>query len=133
GGCADGIRVATPVIIEDSRIMNKAVGSCPGDPHTDAVQFYGGPYDGTIVRRNYFYCNVQALAAYDGVNDTLIENNLLDPGPNGSGCSERRQAQIEWYDDDASTIRFNTVLNRGSNYGTIELNSKSGGGVGSGT
>lgn len=129
GGCADGIRIATPVIVENSRIKNKQVGSCPNDPHTDAMQFYGGPFAGTIIRGNYFYRNVQALAAYDGIDGVLIENNILDPGPDG----ERRSCQIELYSDANSIIRHNTVVYRGSGYGHICLDRKSTDDAGFGT
>jgi len=120
GGCSDGIRIATPINVENSRIMNKQVGNCPNDPHTDAVQFYGGPVAGTIIRGNYFYRNVQVLAAYDGVEGVLIENNVFDPGPDG----ERRSCQIELYSDANSIVRHNTVVYRGSNYGDICLDRK---------
>ncbi len=129
GGCADGIQSGVPFILEDSRLMNMQVGSCPNDPHTDALQLYGGPFAGTIIRRNYFYRNVQVLAAYDGVDKVLIENNIFDPGPDG----ERRPCQIELYSDDSSIIRHNTVLYRGSNYGSICLDRKSQDNAGFGT
>lgn len=129
GGCSDGIRLAGPAIVENSRIMNKQVGSCPNDPHTDAMQFYGGPFSGTIIRGNYFYRNVQVLAAYDGVDGILIENNVFDPGPDG----ERRPCQIELYSDANSTIRHNTVLYRGSGYGSICLDRKAADDAGYGT
>jgi hypothetical protein len=129
GGCADGIRVATPVIVENSRIMNKQVGNCPNDPHTDALQFYGGPVAGTIIRGNYWYRNVQVLAAYDSVEGVLIENNVFDPGPDG----ERRPCQIELYSDANSIVRHNTVLYRGSSYGSICIDRKSADNAGFGT
>lgn len=129
GGCADGIQSGVPFIIEDSQLMNMQVGSCPNDPHTDALQLYGGPFAGTIIRNNYFYRNVQVLTAYDGVDNILIENNIFDPGPNG----ERRDCQIELYSDDSSIIRHNTVLYRGSSYGNICLDRKSSDNAGFGT
>ena len=89
GGCADGIQSGVPFILEDSRIMNKQVGNCPNDPHTDGVQLYGGPYAGTIIRRNYFYRNVQVLAAYDGVDNVLIEHNIFDPARTASDARAR--------------------------------------------
>ena len=129
GGCADGIQTGVPFILENSRVMNKRVGSCPNDPHTDAVQFYGGPFTGTIVRNNYFYSNVQVLAAYDGVDGVLIENNVFDPGASG----ERRECQIELYSDAGSIIRHNTVVYRGTGYGHICLDRKSSDNAGFGT
>ena len=119
-GCADGVQSGVPFILEYSQIKNKAVGSCINDPHTDATQFYGGPFEGTIIRKNYYYSNVQVIAAYDGVDGVLIEDNVLDPGPSG----ERRECQIELYSDDTSTVRRNTVLARTSTYGHICLDAK---------
>lgn len=129
GGCADGIQSGVPFIIEDSRLMNMQVGNCPNDPHTDALQLYGGPFAGTVIRNNYFYRNVQVLTAYDGVDNVLIENNIFDPGPDG----ERRPCQIELYSDDSSIVRHNTVLYRGSNYGSICVDRKSQDDAGRGT
>lgn len=129
GGCADGIQSGVPFIIEDSRLMNMQVGNCPNDPHTDALQLYGGPFRGTIIRGNYFYRNVQVLTAYDGVDNVLIENNVFDPGPDG----ERRPCQIEWYSDDSSIIRHNTILYRGNSYGQICIDRKSADNAGFGT
>ncbi len=129
GGCADGIQSGVPFIIEDSRLMNMQVGNCPNDPHTDALQLYGGPFAGTIIRGNYFYRNVQVLAAYDGVDKVLIENNVFDPGPDG----ERRPCQIELYSDDSSIVRHNTVVYRGNSYGHICLDRKSSDNAGFGT
>lgn len=129
GGCADGIQSGVPFIVENSRLMNMQVGSCPNDPHTDALQLYGGPFAGTIIRNNYFYRNVQVLTAYDGVDRVLIENNVFDPGPSG----ERRPCQIELYSDDSSIIRHNTVLYRGSGYGSICLDRKTADDAGFGT
>ena len=129
GGCADGIRIATPVIVENSRIMNKQVGSCPNDPHTDAVQFYGGPVAGTVIRGNYFYRNVQVLAAYDSVEGVLIANNIFDPVRMASGAPARSSC----YSDANSIVRHNTVLYRGANYGHICLDRKSQDDAGFGT
>jgi len=132
GGCADGVQAGTSFILEDSRFLNKQVGSCPNDPHTDAVQLYGGPYVGTVIRRNYFYDNIQALTAYDGVDHVLIENNVFDPGANAS-LSHSRPCQIEWYSDDSSIIRHNTVLYRGNGFGEICIDRKSADDAGFGT
>lgn len=129
GGCADGIQSGVPFVIEDSRLMNMQVGNCPNDPHTDALQLYGGPFAGTVIRGNYFYRNVQVVAAYDGVDKVLIENNVFDPGADG----ERRPCQIELYSDDSSVVRHNTIVYRGSSYGHICLDRKSSDNAGFGT
>lgn len=128
GGCADGVQSGVPFVLENSTIKNKQVGSCPNDPHTDATQLYGGPFAGTIIRGNYYYRNVQVLAAYDSVDKILVENNVFDPGPDG----ERRPCQIELYSDDSSVVRHNTIVNRGS-YGNICLDRKSADNAGFGT
>jgi len=118
GGCADGIQFAVPIVIENSIIKNKRVGSCINDPHTDATQLYGGTYTGSIIRNNYYYNNDQVIGAYDGVDGVLLENNVFDPGTAG------RQCQIELYADNASIVRNNTVIERGGN-GYICLDRKS--------
>lgn len=123
GGCADGIQSGVPFILESSQIKNKFVGTCPNDPHTDAAQLYGGPFAGTIIRGNYFLNNVQVIAAYDGVDNVLIEDNVIDPGAG----SERRECQIELYSDANSIIRHNTIVYRNETYpGLICLDKKSG-------
>lgn len=129
GGCADGIQSGVPFILENSTISNKQVGACPNDPHTDATQLYGGPFAGTIIRGNYYYRNVQVLAAFDGVDKILVENNVFDPGPDG----ERRPCQIELYSDDSSVVRHNTIVYRGNSYGNICLDRKSADNAGFGT
>lgn len=112
GGCSDGIQTGAPIVIESSRFMNKQVGSCAGDPHTDAVQFMGGT--NSIVRGNYFYRNVQVLFGSNATpTNMLVEHNVFDPGPDG----ERRACQIELNLQD-STVSHNTVLTR-STYGQI--------------
>ena len=122
-GCADGVQSGVPFILEDSYIANKIVGSCPNDPHTDATQLYGGPFSGTIIRRNFYYSNVQVLTAYDGVDGVLIEDNVFDPGPSG----ERRPCQIELYADNGSIVRHNTLIYRDASYpGYVCLDKKSG-------
>ena len=129
GGCADGVQSGVPFILENSIIKNKQVGSCPNDPHTDATQLYGGPFAGTIIRGNYYYRNVQVLAAYDGVDKILVENNVFDPGPDG----ERRPCQIELYSDDSSIVRHNTLVYRGNSFGHICVDRKSSDNAGFGT
>ncbi len=129
-GCADGVQSGVPFILENSRIRNKIVGGCPNDPHTDATQLYGGPFAGTIIRNNYYLNNVQVIAAYDGVEGVLIENNILDPGAG----SERRPCQIELYSDANSIIRHNTIVYRSAAYpGSICLDRKPGFDAGFGT
>jgi len=130
GGCADGVQSGVPFILENSQIRNKIVGACPNDPHTDATQLYGGPFAGTIIRNNYYLNNVQVIAAYDGVDGVLIENNVLDPGAD----SERRPCQIELYSDANSIIRHNTLVFRSATYpGSICLDRKAGFDAGFGT
>lgn len=124
GGCADGIKLDTPGIVEYSIIKNRLIGSCANDPHVDALQHVGGNSNGLIVRYNYFYNNSQVIGFYDEVNKALIEHNVFDPGP-----SEPRQCQIELYSDSGSIVRNNTIIARGSN-GRICLDKKSSQGAG---
>lgn len=120
-GCADGVQSGVPFVLEYSQIRNKIVGACPNDPHTDATQLYGGPFTGTIIRNNHYLNNVQVIAAYDGVEGVLIENNVLDPGAG----NERRPCQIELYSDANSIIRHNTLVYRNATYpGAICLDRK---------
>jgi hypothetical protein len=137
GGCADGVRVGAPILVEDTTFIRKQVGedaSCdPGGPaeaHTDAIQFLAANSTGTIIRRNYFECNSQALVAFDSVDAALIENNLFFPGASdacgGAGVVNRRSSQIELYSDDSSIVRYNTVVRIDATYSAIELNSKPG-------
>jgi len=70
------------------------------------------------------------IAAYDGVDGVLIENNVLDPGTG----SERRPCQIELYSDANSIIRHNTLVFRSATYpGAICLDRKPGFDPGFGT
>jgi hypothetical protein len=121
GGCADGIKTGAPIIVENSIIQNKLNGTCGSGPHVDAMQFFGGPFSGSIIRGNFWNNNTQVLTAYDGVDGVLIENNVFDPGTS----PERRPCQIEWYSDNSSIIRHNTILYRGDSYGLICLDRKS--------
>lgn len=127
GSCSDGIQSGVPVAIIHNQFKNMLVGNCPNDPHTDAVQFYGGPFAGTVVSGNYFVNNEQVLAAFDGVDNLLITDNVFDPG-----TSAPRPCQIELYSDTNSIIRHNTVLSRGGN-GSICLDHKATDPVGTGT
>lgn len=124
GGCADGIKLDTPGIVEYSVIKNRLIGSCSNDPHVDALQNVGGKTNGLIVRYNYFSNNSQVIGFYDEVNKALIEHNVFDPG-----TSEPRQCQIELYSDSGSIVRNNTIVTRGSN-GRICLDKKTTQGVG---
>jgi hypothetical protein len=118
GGCADGVETGVPFILEYSTLINKLVGSCVNDPHTDATQLYGYPFNGTIIRYNYYYNNAQVVAAYDSLEGILVEHNVMDPG-----TDEPRACQIELYSDDGSIVRNNTLIIRGTN-GRICLSRK---------
>lgn len=125
GGCADGVNHGVPILLEYSVIQNRLEGECGSEAHVDATQMYGGDVSGTIYRYNYYYNNQQMLAAYDGLSNVLIADNVLDVGSSG------RSAEIELYSDDGSVVRNNTVLNRGLNglgqeTGGVELNHKPG-------
>lgn len=127
GSCSDGIQSGVPIAVIHNQFKNMLVGSCPNDPHTDALQFYGGPFSGTVVRENYFVNNEQVLTAFDGVDNLLVEGNVFDPG-----TSAPRPCQIELYSDTRSIVRHNTLLGRGNN-GLICLDHKPADPAGTGT
>lgn len=105
GGCSDGIQSGVGVNIYNNRFMNLLVGSCPNDPHTDAIQFVGATgSEGPHIKGNYFENNEQALTAFDRIANAVIEDNVFVAGPIG------RPWQIEWYSDTNSIIRHNTLV-----------------------
>jgi hypothetical protein len=118
-GCADGIKMDVPGIVEYSTIQNRQLGVCSGDPHIDAFQNVGGN-PGIIFRYNYVYNNQQSVSFYDEATEALIEHNVVDVGSGG------RQWAIELYSDDSSIVRNNTVIVRGS-LGSIALDRKASG------
>jgi hypothetical protein len=108
GGCSDGINAGIGVNIYNNRFINIMVGSCPNDPHTDAIQFVGATgSEGPHIKGNYFENNEQVLTAFDRIANATVEDNVFVSGPIG------RPWQIEWYSDSNSIIRHNTLL-----YGT---------------
>ncbi|RXG96242.1 right-handed parallel beta-helix repeat-containing protein [Bradyrhizobium zhanjiangense] len=105
GGCSDGINAGIGVNIYNNRFINIMVGSCPNDPHTDAIQFVGATgSEGPHIKGNYFENNEQVLTAFDRIANATVEDNVFVSGPIG------RPWQIEWYSDSNSTIRHNTLL-----------------------
>jgi hypothetical protein len=105
GGCSDGIQAGIGLNIYNNRFINMLVGSCPNDPHTDAIQFVGATgSEGPHIKGNYFENNEQALTAFDRIANAVIEDNVFVTGPIG------RPWQIEWYSDTSSIIRHNTLL-----------------------
>lgn len=132
GGSADGVQSGVAVNIINNEFKNIREGSC-SDCHTDAIQFYGGPFTGSIIRGNYFYNNSTHITSFGpSVQGVLIEDNVIDAGPAG------RPWCIEWYSDVGSTIRHNTCLYRancayGLACGQIDLNRKSAEPAGRGT
>jgi predicted small secreted protein len=105
GGCSDGINAGIGVNIYNNRFINIMVGSCPNDPHTDAIQFVGATgSEGPHIKGNYFENNEQVLTAFDRIANATVEDNVFVSGPMG------RPWQIEWYSDSNSIIRHNTLL-----------------------
>jgi hypothetical protein len=105
GGCSDGIHAHVGLNIYNNRFINIVVGSCPNDPHTDAIQFVRATgSEGPHIRGNYFENNEQVLTAFDRIANAVIEDNVFVSGPIG------RPWQIEWYSDSNSIIRHNTLL-----------------------
>jgi hypothetical protein len=73
--------------------------------HTANIEMYGAP--GMVVRGNYFTrtrgteCEAGAVAAYDGLEHALIEDNVI--------IGVNRPWGIELYSDDGSVVRHNTL------------------------
>ena len=106
-----------------------------GGNHTDAIQFQGA--NGGRIAGNYIYasasCPGQGLTSFDsGTHGVVIENNVVDI---------RRPWGIEFYSDDSSIIRNNTVVYypdsgcdfSGITCGQIDITSKTADPPGSGT
>lgn len=123
GGSADGVQSGAAVNIINNQFKNIREGSC-ADCHTDAIQFYGGPFTDSIIRGNYFYNNSTHITSFGpSVQGVFIEDNVIDSGPAG------RPWCIEWFSDSGSVIRHNTCVYRAScawglPCGTINLDRK---------
>jgi parallel beta-helix repeat protein len=107
GGDMDGVRIDSDCI----RVVNNTFRNIlqNGPNHTDNIQFYGG--GGAVIRGNWFVQtadvdarSTQVLAAYDGTENNLIEDNVID--------SRSRPWGIELYSDTNSIVRHNTVIYR---------------------
>jgi hypothetical protein len=129
GGDSDGVQSGVGVNV----INNEFRDLCDrGGNHTDNVQLLRAP--GSVVRGNYVHlttpCTTQGIAAYDGLERTLIESNVVDI---------RRGWGIEVYSDAGSTVRHNTLkyyppgCYGGSACGMIDINRKPADPAGTGT
>lgn len=122
GGDSDGVHTGVAVNVIDNEFANICEGPSSYN-HTDAMQFEGSL--GGVVRGNYFHdrCSGQMLTSYDGgTQGVLIEGNVLDT---------LRPAALEFYSDDGSIIRHNTLVwhppsqcEYSQNCGQIDLNRK---------
>ena len=106
GGPADGIQSYLGFTVEDSRFT-----TIEEDDHrkfhTDSIQWFGdGPAE-TIIRRNYFCCGSNGIAAYDGAGNGLIEDNVIEDTPTGR-CLEL-YSDNRGHGDDPTTIQWNTL------------------------
>jgi hypothetical protein len=127
GGNADGIQtgVGVDIIGNEFRDIHE---TGPDDPaHTDPIQLIGAPH--SVVRGNYIHHSADGIVAYDGVEDALIEDNVVEVANGRWG--------IELYADDGSVIRHNTLVHgTGCMYaacGFIMLDRKSTDPAGTGT
>ena len=105
-----------------------------GVNHTDNIQFQGGSQ--IRIAGNYVYeaqnCPTQGITSYDGgTNGVIIEDNVVDVP---------RDWGIEFYSDQNSIIRHNTVVYHDKSYsefntgdGQIDIDRKSQDPAGSGT
>jgi hypothetical protein len=131
GGDSDGVHTGVGLNVLNNEFAN----ICPTASsynHTDAMQYEGSV--GGVVRGNYFHdnCNGQMLTSYDGgTQGVLIEDNVLDT---------LRPAALEFYSDNGSIIRHNTLVWHppsecaySQNCGQIDLNRKSADPAGTGT
>ena len=100
-GDADGIHPSIAVNILNNTFRNLCD---TGGNHTDNIQYQGA--NGGRVAGNYIYadysCPTQGITSYDsGTHNVLIEDNVIDI---------RRPWGLEWYSDDSSIIRHNTMV-----------------------
>jgi len=100
-GDADGIHPSIAVDILNNTFRNLCD---TGGNHTDNIQYQGA--NGGRVAGNYVYadyaCPTQGITSYDsGTHNVVIEDNVIDI---------RRPWGLEWYSDDSSIIRHNTIV-----------------------
>jgi hypothetical protein len=115
GGDSDGIQSGVGLDIVGNEFRDIVE---HGPNHTDAIQLIGAR--GTVVRGNYIHRSSSGIVAYDGIENALIEDNVIDlPG---------RPWGIELYSDNGSTVRHNTLKPGACEWnlpcGIIELNRK---------
>jgi hypothetical protein len=129
GGDSDGVHTGVAVNV----INNEFADICDSGPnHTDNIQFEGAT--GGRIAGNYIHtrnCESQGITSYDSdTHGVVIEDNVVDI---------HRAWGIEFYSDDSSIIRHNTVryyapgCYSGSACGYIDINRKSSDPAGSGT
>jgi parallel beta-helix repeat protein len=115
GGSADGIQAGPALNLIDNEFANIREGTC-ADCHTDAIQLFsgsGGPGVGSTIRGNYIHDCSTGIVAFDGTNDNLIEDNVVE----GIGGHS-----ITLGGDSNSIVRHNTVTGP---YG-LDLTSRAG-------
>ncbi len=99
GGNTDGVQAGGGVTIIGntfSGIHEKSSSDCA---HTDPIQLFS---NGHVVRGNYITNSADGIVAYDGIGNSLIENNVVDLKTGRYG--------IELYSDNGSTVRNNTLI-----------------------
>lgn len=126
GGNTDGIQTGGGVTIIGNKFIGIHEKSSSDCAHTDPIQLFG---NGHIVRGNYITDSADGIVAYDGVGNSLIENNVVELKTGRFG--------IELYSDSGSTIRHNTLVYGtgcgGGPCGQIMLDHKSADPAGKGT
>jgi hypothetical protein len=78
GGSTDGIQAGIGVNIYNNEFTRITEGTC-AECHTDAIQLIGAP--GSHVKGNYLHNNQDGITAFDGLQNTTIENNVIGTQP----------------------------------------------------
>ena len=106
GGDSDGVHTGVGVNVLNNTMRDICGG---GYNHADFIQFegaVGGRIAGNLIQSGPG-CEAQGITSYDGgTQGVVVEDNVVDI---------RRQWGIEFYADDSSIIRHNTVVYHGGN------------------
>lgn len=103
GGNADGIQAGTAFVARNNIFRNIKEKSSSDCAHTDPIQLVGTK--GAHIVGNFIHNSADGIVAYDGVEDALIEHNVINLVNGRYG--------IELYADKNSIVRHNTLV-----YGT---------------
>ena len=123
-GAADGINAGAGITILNNDFGDITEGAYTSY-HTDSIQVFGRGAAHTIIRGNWIHGGSDGIAAYDGIGNATIEDNVIS--------SYASQRCIELYYDNAGTgydpsrVEHNTLYQAGDGKGcTIDLDTKPG-------